>query len=228
MVQLQRIKPRWAECVIAATGPSLTQLVVDQIALKHWRAGQVIENPGARTIQVRDGWRVLAVNDAYRLMPWADLLYACDAKWWEVHQGCPGFAGEKWSSHSEGSDDKLDAAARWGLTLVCGAHEDGFSLDPGLIHYGSVSGFQAINLALLMGAKRILLVGYDMRVNGRRHFFGNHPDPLTNAMRFEALVPQFARAAHHLPPEIKILNCTPGSALDCFPMSDLEAALHDR
>ncbi len=207
MVQLQRIKPRWAECVIAATGPSLTEDVAQRC--RHAR--------------------VLAINDAYRLFPFADLFYACDSAWWKIHgEKVLALPGERWSSHSEGSDEKLDAAARWGLNLVRGAHEDGFSLDPDLIHYGSVSGFQAINLALLMGAKRILLVGYDMRVNGQRHFFGNHPDPLTNAMRFETLVPQFARAAHRLPPEIKILNCTPGSALDCFPMCDLEAALHDR
>jgi hypothetical protein len=36
------------------------------------------------------------VNDAYRRMPYARALYAADAQWWTLHNGCPEFAGEKW------------------------------------------------------------------------------------------------------------------------------------
>jgi len=38
-------------------------------------------------------------------------------------------------------------------------------------------------------------------------------------------VPFFRRAAALLPTDRQIINCTPGSALDCFPFMDLEEAL---
>ena len=51
---------QWAgdTCCILATGPSLTP---DQAEYAKGKA------------------RVIAVNDAWRLAPWADILYACDA-----------------------------------------------------------------------------------------------------------------------------------------------------
>lgn len=204
MVELQRIKPRWAECIVAATGPSLTEAVAERCR----------------------GRAVLAIKDAYRRLPWAAVLYGCDAHWWDAYDGCPDFAGEKWSSHSEGSNEKRATAERWGLRLVRGADGEGFSCDPSLIHYGSNSGFQAINLALLWGARRLVLVGFDMRVDGpRRHFFGSHPPPMNNCLRYEGLVPRFRRAAAQLPRDIEIVNCSPGSALDCWPIVPLEEAL---
>jgi hypothetical protein len=194
--------------IVAATGPSLSPEVAEACA----------------------GRKVLAVNDAYRLFPWAEVLYACDAAWWNVHHGCPGFAGEKWSSHGAAGrikhNDKSAVAEKYGLKLVAGRDGDGFSFEPDVIHYGSNSGFQAINLALLMGARRIILVGFDMGcTNGRRHFFGDHPPGLRNATSYQNFIRALERAAKLLPPGIEILNATPGSALRCFPMVTLNDAL---
>lgn len=206
MVELQRINQRsgWSECIVAATGPSLTEEVAERCR----------------------GHRVIAVNDAYRLLPFADVLYAGDRDWWEMHEGCPDFAGEKWTAHEPRLNDKAVIAARYLLNLVGGPRAidaEGFSLDPALIHYGNCSGFQAINLAILFGAKMIRLVGFDMRVvDGRRHFFGDHPRPDMNQSKYEHFLHAFNRARHLLPLEIRIVNCTPGSALRCFPMGSLE------
>jgi hypothetical protein len=194
--------------VVAATGPSLTRDIASAC----------------------EGIPVIAVNDAYRLFPSAELLYACDAAWWRQHGGCPEFMGEKWSSHG-GADhnDKRTAAREYGLRLVQGRAEPGFSFDPSLIHYGDNSGFQAVNVA---GHKigwrgRIALVGFDMRqVGGRRHFFGDHPRGLTNTTKGYGLWPaKFAAAAKTLPETIEIINCTPGSAITCFPMMELADAV---
>ncbi len=200
---LQKISKRWAECVVAATGPSLTPAVADACSGQH----------------------VLAVNDAYKLMPYAEVLYACDAEWWAIHEGCAGFKGERWSSHQSSANEKMNVAERYGINLIAGTDGNEFSMDPSFIRYGSNSGFQAINLAILFGAKRIILVGFDMRINGSKHFFGDHPDPLYNREEFESLVPNFRIAALALPKEISIVNATPGSRLDCFPMLPLEEIL---
>lgn len=205
-IRLQSIAPRWRgrTVVVAATGPSLTPEV----------AHAVRDHP------------VIAVSDAYRLLPWAEVLYSCDAGWWRVHEGAPGFAGERWSSHDKGSNDKTSLPREYGVRLVAGRDGHTFSSDPALLHYGSNTGFQAINFAILAGARRIVLVGFDMRhVAGKRHFFGDHPRPLSNNLDLRVLLPIFAKAARALPAGVEILNATPGSALTCFPIVPLPQAL---
>lgn len=207
MTKLESIEQRWRgeTVVVAAPGPSLTKAVAEQCR----------------------ECRTIAVQDAYRLLPWADALYGCDAAWWHVHGGCPGFAGEKWSSHGSSShNDKREIASKYGVRLVQGVGRDGFSTDPARIHYGSNSGFQAVNLAILFGARRIVLVGFDLRsVDGRRHFFGDHPKPLRNRNDYRAFVRAFEKAAKTVPASVDVLNATPGSALTCFRHMSLGEAL---
>lgn len=175
---------------------------------------------------------MLVCQDAHRLMPWADKLYGCDAKWWNAYNGVPGFAGEKWSTHGLGNsgNDKTEVAEKYGINLVYGTQADhaGFSFDPGLIHYGNNSGFQAINLALLLGATYVVLVGYNMQcVDNRVHFFGDHPKPLFNKRDLEEWVPLLRTAAEQLPDGVTIINATPDSAIDCFPQMSLKAAIEN-
>jgi len=187
---------------VAATGASLTSAVAELLRGQH----------------------VIAVNDAFKLLPFADLLYACDAKWWEVHNGCMDFAGERWSTHEiGGSNDKRAIAKKYGVSLIAGRSGDKFRTD-GTIAYGSNSGFQAIGLAIWLGAARIVLVGFDMRdIAGKRHFFGDHPKPLRNGGCFCAWLRVFAKAAKRVPPGVEIVNATSGSALMVFPLVSLEA-----
>ena len=215
---LDRITPRWQDrtAIVAATGVSLTPEVAETCR--------------------RSRCPVIAVNDAYRLLPFADILYACDGAWWDTHKGCAEFAGEKWSSHGEAShNDKRLHGERYGLTLVRGsqclqhgrggrcADGDIFSTDPTHIHYGGNSGFQAINLAMLFGARRIVLVGFNMDNQG--HFFGAHPRPLRNVDHSRTVM-TFTHAWRHLPAGVETINATPGSLLRGFPRMSLDEALH--
>lgn len=213
MAALQKISQRWSDfCIVAGSGPSLTLEVA----------------------QACRGYPVIAVNDAYRLLPFADVLYACDNEWWDIHGGCPDFAGERWSSHgSPIKNEKRATAARYGLKLIRGGDGEGFARDPGLIHYGEMGGFQATNIALhMIGWKgRVALVGFDLGPrDGRRHFFGEHPKGLRSTMTgphgaYEKCIGFFTRAKVMLPPEVEIVNCTHGSALRSFKMMGLAEAL---
>lgn len=220
MAEPRRISPSWADspCIVAAPGPSLTASVARECRIR----------------RLTDYWKIIAVQDAYKLFPWADMLYGCDDRWWLEHGDCNGFQNEKWTSVEEDKDSsnylakKAALIDRLGIHCVLGKRGNTFSLDPGLIHYGDNSGFQAVNLALLKGCKRIVLVGFDMRhKDGKAHFFGDHPENLVQAPeRFMAgWAQQFANAAKALPPDITIVNATPGSALTCFPMMELDDAL---
>lgn len=98
---------------------------------------------------------------------------------------------------------------------------------------GRSSGHTAISLAIAMGASRIGLVAYDMRVvAGREHFHRdyhvNHDGTGRDLTQYEKeFVPGFGgwnEAA--LASGVQVLNCTPGSALTEFPFADLDEVLH--
>jgi hypothetical protein len=150
-------------------------------------------------------------------------MYGCDERWWLAHKGATDFAGERWSSHTNAEvNDKRECHARFGLSIVYGEHGKGFSTDQNKIHYGSNSGFQAINLAILMGATRIALVGFDwQQVDGKSHFFGEHPAGWA-APQFRTFNAEIEYAAKHLPAGVEVYNCTPGSALRAFPMRSID------
>lgn len=99
----------------------------------------------------------------------------------------------------------------------------------GVMHGGN-SGYQALNLALHLGARRIVLLGYDMGVgeDGRLHWFGRHPSGLNNpkpehfatwAKAFGALAPALADLG------VEVVNCSRRTALDCFRRAPLEEVL---
>ena len=173
------------------------------------------------------GFNVIAVSDAWRLAPFAHVLYSCDARWWNAHNGARGFAGERWTSWDKQREKEQKAAAKqYGLHLVAGARRPGFSTEAP-IHYGNNSGFQAVNLAILFGAALVVLVGFDMRRQaGRLHFFGDHKDRhLSNTPDFAKMRGDFAEAAKTIPAGVSIVNATPQSALTCFPLVTLTEAL---
>ena len=194
MASVPRLWPG-ATVVCLATGASLTAADVDACR----------------------GLRTIAINDAYTLAPWADVLYAADQKWWQWHQGAPTFQGLKYTV----TPQKIAWA---GLEVLQHDGDNtlpGLSLDLEKLRTGFNSGYQAINLAVHLGAARIVLLGYDMHGG---HFFGNHPDgtapPFAHCLEaFATLVEPLAALG------VSIVNCTPGSALRCFPMAPLASVL---
>lgn len=161
---------------------------------------------------------VIAINDAYRMAPWADYLYACDAKWWHWQgDAIKSFAGQKFS---------LEPTRIKGVTSLKNAGTTGLSLDKGALKTGRNSGYQAINLAVHLGALRILLLGYDMSLGhgGRAHVFGDHPDgkkpPLCLFRRHFRTIAAPLKAAG-----VTVINCSRRSALTMFPKADLARML---
>lgn len=172
--------------------------------------------------------RVIAVNDAWRLAPDAEVLYACDWRWWRKHGGVPGFAGLKVTlSNSRGHLDEWPE-----IKVLENTGTEGLERAPTGLRTGRNGGYQAINLAVHFGVKRIVLLGYDMKpaADGRTHWFGDHEDWPTRASIFpDVFVPRFEGLARALEDHgVEVVNCTPGSALDVFPAAPLEDALADR
>jgi len=107
----------------------------------------------------------------------------------------------------------------------------GISTRPGILNWNYSSGACAINLAYLFGVKRIILLGFDMKMDGGRHNYhtdyptANDPppkkhDPNSRYTRFMKPFPAIAESLKRL--NVECLNATEGSALTVFPMVRLE------
>jgi hypothetical protein len=151
------------------------------------------------------------------------MLFACDAAWWDQYQGCPEFEGQKLTIERRAAD-------RWGIGYVhCMKPDDRIFMEPkGTVGWGGNSGFHCLNLALQFGAKRIILVGYDMQTNGGSHWHGDHPKGMNNptaknVARWRRAVDAAAKVAKLQ--GIEVLNCSPVSALQSYPTATLQEAL---
>lgn len=168
---------------------------------------------------------VIAINDAYKLYPDADILYGADHTWWQHpnHDYVADFPGERWTQN-KGAGDWPRVAKEHGIHVIKSRGDiTSLSTDPGLIHTGVNSAFQALNLAVLGGAKKVLLIGVDL---AGKHWFGDHPDTLNRPSpfgvmkeAFENIVPQLKELG------VEVINCSRKSELTCYPKKTIRAAL---
>jgi hypothetical protein len=172
--------------------------------------------------KIRGYGRIIVVNTSYQIYPDADVLYFADKKWWDLHriEVKTTFLG------------KIITLEHPKLEGVHSLREDGqlgLSHRPGYVRHGSNSGYQAINVAYLHGIKLIILLGYDMRTYaGRTHWHGGYGDSAQvygNRCQkmflptFDHLVKPLAEVG------VEVVNCTPDSALKCWPLRPLKAVL---
>lgn len=197
--------------VCIATGPSLCEEDVDYI---------------------KNRAPVIAINNAYEVAPWCDILYAGDYKWWgwyaktgrSTGRGAISIPGLKLSLYPK-------TEKRWpDVKTLYNAGTFGLDDRPWAVKTGQNSGYAAINLAVHTGAKRIVLIGYDQK-NGPQHFFGQHPTPAAPGGHKDGDIantwrPNFNNLVEPLKErDIEIVNCTRDTALECFPMAGLRDIL---
>lgn len=96
---------------------------------------------------------------------------------------------------------------------------------PGVVGSGGNSGFQALNLVAQFGAKRIVLIGFDMHGADGLHWYGhNKGKDMRNPSDGSYLRwrKAFAKNAGRLERMgIEIINASPNSALSCFEKCEL-------
>lgn len=149
------------------------------------------------------------------------MLYASDARWWTQYGGEVerSFTGESWTCA-----ERLRCVINW----VEAVDEAGLSTKPGRIHTGLNSGYQAINLAFMWGAARIILLGYDMQrgPSGESHHHGDHEGGLPNL----GTMPEWTRRMVQLGADLRargveVVNATRRTAITCFERLPIERAL---
>lgn len=173
--------------------------------------------------------RRIAVTKAFQQCMTADLLYAADWRFWEVYQGVPEFTGQRLIAAAQYPADREGWGAelpKYGIEPIDGTQAHTFSMQPGLIHYGQNSGFQAVNIALQLGAARVLLLGFTLGLRGNARNYGEpYPKELQIGSPYTAFIKAFEQAAQAWQGPAEIVNCTAASALRGFRQSTVEAEL---
>lgn len=95
--------------------------------------------------------------------------------------------------------------------------------------FAGCSGGSAINLALLMGAKRVYLLGFDCKVKSvnQPNWHDHHRMPCHSTLH-DKFTTGFKNIAASLPklfPGTEIINLGPDSALECFPKQSIDEVI---
>lgn len=213
MATAWQVPKMWAgqTVVVMATGPSLTREQANLVAV----AGLPVLAVNDNAIDVERNGKLVPA-----MAPQAEMLYASDADWWRVNaQSALKFPGLKVTC--------MDSVEFKAVKLLRQSGMTGFDPDPKHLRTGGNSGYAAIHIAIQAGAERILLLGFDMTSHGgaKPHWFGKHIAGLrpTDDGTFTRWIERFPALMGH---GAEIINCSPGSALKCFPTADLAEVLH--
>lgn len=199
--KLYKIPPLWAgETVyIIGGGPSINDLDLGPLKEK----------------------RTIGVNVAFKHYPWVDVVYFGDCSLYTaLKDDLLLYRGLKLSSCG-----RVPAKGWPGVKRVSRGRPSGIETSRrDRIAWNSCSGSSAINIAYWLGAKRIVLLGFDMRrVEKKKNFHGDYPheDPnLSPFKRYLRHFPKIATDAKRL--GIEILNCSDVSLIEQFPKVKLE------
>lgn len=145
----------------------------------------------------------IAVNSSWQLARFADVIYAGDPAWWQAYGDDIDIQAERWSCNDP--------------------HIERMQINLHRAHGGYNSGLRAIQLAMELGAARVLLLGYDCSVRQGTHWHGDHaktknPDEKRCLLWQRQFAQLNTRGA-------EIINCSRETALTCFPRARLEDVL---
>lgn len=211
--------------VIIATGPSLNEQQLQTIREKH-TAGEV---------------KVFTLNNTYQVYPETNVHLSCDGPWWRWYSNDPFLMNlpcEKWTWYPEFAEE-------FGINYIFGEEKKrGLSLDQRVVHINHGSGPMIMNLAILYGCTKLVLVGHDMKFakdykpreekpgSIPRHYFGEYPKRLQHwpsvKVRqgvLDGLIEAYRDIRDDIDSRqisVDVVNCTPDSALDVFRRGELE------
>ncbi len=177
------------------------------------------------------GWTCMAINETWRIAQGAAILYGCDWQWWNAR----GPSSEQWPGlritgtvpmKKNGPAFPDDTSLNY-VKVISGYSR--IRWDGPTLGAGSNSAFQAVNLAVRCGAKRIILTGVDCH-SPNAHWHGGHSFPQASHQK-DTLMKTWIRAWSFASEDFKkrgveCINCSPGSAVDCFSKMTIEDAVN--
>jgi hypothetical protein len=145
----------------------------------------------------------IVTNTTFRMAPWADVLFGVDAVWWaRYHEEVEAdFKGARLTTSQQ--------ATKYGAMNL--------SAKPWFRNFGN-SGACAISLAVVGGAARVILLGYDaQKTGGQVHWHGDHPANMSNARSMKTWPGKFSQLAGYARRQnCRVINASRETALRCF------------
>jgi len=167
--------------------------------------------------------RTIAINKAFVFHPNADILYWTDSRFYSWYKkDIDKFKGDKYTVKPYGDLAK-------DIKVLRNTGKAGLETDPSGVRHGNNSGHAALNLAYHLGAKRIVLLGFDMQnIKGASHFHDGYPVRQTrNEVYIKSMIPYFVAISEDLKrKKVEIINACPNSALTVFKRLPMSSVLH--
>lgn len=194
------------------------------IQANEWKGETVFILGGGPSLKQHDiskliGRRVIATNNAYTIFPTANLLHFADTVWFGWHKNVPAFtsfAGYR-TTASQGGNSKH--WAQYNIIHLRKEKNKGLSTHISKV-CGNNAGHQALNIAFNMGAKEIVLLGFDMKLDkeGNTHWHKDHRRMTNTSMWNTSMIPGFSSTIKQLADAgVKVYNTYEESAIRCFP-----------
>jgi hypothetical protein len=168
-----------------------------------------------------EGKNVIAINKAFLYYKNADVLYWTDNRFYTWFQKeIDLFKGIKVTNKNTPLKDDV--------TNLRDTGKIGLETKPDSIRHGNNSGYAAINLAFLMGAKTIILLGFDMGIlHGQSHFHKGYNIKANPNIYKNNMIPFFNTLVDPLKEHnVKIWNTNKNSNLKCFPFCTINEGLN--
>ena len=166
---------------------------------------------------------IIAINKSFLSVPWAQVIYWTDSRFYTWYKDkIDELTAEKYTV-GVGSQYKPD------VKLLQKGMRHGLELTNDKLAHGDNSGYAAINLAYHLGAKNIILLGYDMGIKGNKtHFHDGYPvKPTSKAIYHNRFIKAFPHILEPLEKRgVKVYNISNNNLLDCFKKTTIEAALN--
>ena len=180
---------------------------------------------------------VIGINNAYKLGSWIDFLLFVDGSWFQAHlKGLERVKSVKVSCCNKFEESQY----KQGLHVKYAARDQskkyGLSDAKRKLVWNGNGGGAAIDLAVHLGALNIVLFGLDMKsgqISGKEvsHWHGAHYEKFKDPQMIKR--PNYNKHLQCFKPIkrdakakcVRIYNCSPDSAIDCFEKVSLEEAL---
>ena len=221
------------ECWIIGGGPSISeQFHIPANVIEAVRAKRLPLSSFSPYMKSIHSKHIIGVNMAFRLGTWVDFCFFGDDGWFRDNRSeLAAFPGIKVSCAPMFSKREFDYTSE-GIKYLAQDQSKlcGISDSPYTVSWNTNSGAAAISLAVHLGATKIVLLGFDMKMNeaGQSHWHQEYQmDPGKRAV--------FPRHLRGFPPiaeeakmkGVRIINASPDSTIDVFPKMTVEAVLDE-
>lgn len=165
------------------------------------------------------GHRVIAINSSWQRVPFAEILFFGDGRWWRKYgqDVLAGFAGRIVTCAEEERHPRLEKLHR--------KFTPGLSNDPSTVAVLRTSLTGALNLAVHMGFRSIVLLGADGKAgpDGRMHHHAEYDGVLAASADFASQRKDLeVSAADLVRLGVSVVNASPGSCISFWPIANLE------